>query len=245
MDGLLPVWKPPEITSYDVIRIVKREVLKKLPGKVKIGHAGTLDPFAEGVLILMLGKATRQFDTIQGWKKTYTATVRLGSSSDTLDRTGTITSSPERIDAPIQRVRDVLPRFTGEIEQAIPRFSAAKYHGKALYTYARKGVVTPEKSKKVTVYSLEITSITGSDAEPHTEAEMRIVCSSGTYIRQLSYDIFRSLGVESYLVRLIRESVGEIDKKSCLTIEQLSDADTVRRRVLPVRDASASGAASL
>lgn len=236
MDGLLPVWKPTEITSYDVIRIVKREVLKKLPEKVKIGHAGTLDPFAEGVLILMLGRGTRKFDEIQTWPKTYRAVAKLGAKSDTLDKTGNIVpihSDTVSRDA----VERALKEFVGEIEQVVPQYSAAKYQGMPRYKYARKGELIPEKSKKVQVYSIEVVGDPLFNySNNRSEMELLISCSSGTYIRQLSYDIFRSLGIESYLYSLVREAVGKITRAECLPLDQLADADMVRQRVRHAHD---------
>lgn len=229
MDGILPIWKPAEITSYDVIRTFKHEVLKKMTSKVKVGHAGTLDPFAEGVLILLLGKATRQFDEIQTWPKTYRAVAKLGAYSDTLDRTGVITPSQF---SPVTREQllHVTKQFIGEIEQVVPQYSAAKYKGRALYTYARKGIETPEKKKMITIYSIEVVRVEGA------QVELLITCSSGTYIRQLSYDIFKTLGIESYLAKLVREQVGAIGKEECLQLNQLTDVDKVTQRVMPVRD---------
>lgn len=219
MDGLLPVWKPTGVTSYDVIRRVK----KLLPRGYKIGHAGTLDPFAEGVLILMLGRsATKRFDEIQSWPKMYRAVARLGAYSDTLDRTGKIDSRKEMLDSSkiqLKHIQNLAQKFVGEIEQSVPQYSAAKYKGKALYTYARRGIETPEKKKKVTLYSIKVI-----DYKSDT-VEFVVTCSSGTYIRQLSYDIFHLLGIDSYLDTLVREQVGEIDREQSLSINQLENGD--------------------
>ena len=211
MDGILPMYKPAGITSYDVIRQVKRMLLR---GQ-KVGHAGTLDPFAEGVLLLLLGKATKRFDEIQSWRKTYLATARLGYFSDTLDVTGQINKVPNLAEYST-KVQDVANRYVGTIEQVVPSFSAAKYKGKPLYKYARGGEDVPPKSKKVTVYSIKVLEPSESNGSNHrTEVQMRVECGSGTYIRQLSYDIFHTLGIESYLTSLTRERVGEITTNDC------------------------------
>jgi len=211
MDGILPIYKPAGITSYDVIRQVKRMLLR---GQ-KVGHAGTLDPFAEGVLLLLLGKATKRFDEIQSWRKTYLATARLGYFSDTLDVTGQINKVPNLAEYST-KVQDVANRYVGTIEQVVPSFSAAKYKGKPLYKYARGGEDVPPKSKKVTVYSIKVLEPSESNGSNHrTEVQMRVECGSGTYIRQLSYDIFHTLGIESYLTSLTRERVGEITTNDC------------------------------
>ncbi len=211
MDGILPIYKPAGITSYDVIRQGKRMLLR---GQ-KVGHAGTLDPFAEGVLLLLLGKATKRFDEIQSWRKTYLATARLGYFSDTLDVTGQINKVPNLAEYST-KVQDVANRYVGTIEQVVPSFSAAKYKGKPLYKYARGGEDVPPKSKKVTVYSIKVLEPSESNGSNHrTEVQMRVECGSGTYIRQLSYDIFHTLGIESYLTSLTRERVGEITTNDC------------------------------
>ena len=211
MDGILPIYKPAGITSYDVIRQVKRMLLR---GQ-KVGHAGTLDPFAEGVLLLLLGKATKRFDEIQSWRKTYLATARLGYFSDTLDVTGQINKVPNLAEYST-KVQDVANRYVGTIEQVVPSYSAAKYKGKPLYKYARGGENVPPKSKKVTVYSIKVLEPSESNGSNHrTEVQMRVECGSGTYIRQLSYDIFHTLGIESYLTSLTRERVGEITTNDC------------------------------
>ncbi|MFH2019684.1 MAG: tRNA pseudouridine(55) synthase TruB [bacterium] len=226
MDGILPMDKPTGITSYDVIRQVKR----LLPRNVKIGHAGTLDPFAGGVLLILLGKATKQFDEIQSWKKTYRAIATLGATSDTLDSTGTIETKTTGNSHQVSRkeLNEVVKGFVGEIEQKVPAYAAAKYQGRKLYEYARKGVKIPEKKKVVMVYSIEVLDVADS------EVEMRVVCSSGTYIRQLSYDILQTLGIESYLSELEREAIGEIKLANCAQLSALTDEGMVRQRLLPV-----------
>jgi tRNA pseudouridine55 synthase len=218
MDGLLPINKPAGITSYDVIRRVKKALIRG----TKIGHAGTLDPFAEGVLVLLLGKATKRFAEIQSWKKTYLATAKLGAKSDTLDKDGKITKQARYHEdgLDLSSVQQIADRYVGEIEQEIPAYAAAKYKGRKLYEYAREGKKVPKKSKKVMIYSIEVMRV------DKDEVEMRVVCGSGTYIRQLSSDILQQLGIESYLEKLVREAVGEI------TLEQAIDVDMAVQSLL-------------
>jgi tRNA pseudouridine55 synthase len=215
MDGILPVYKPVGITSFDVIRAFKRAVHPTF----KLGHAGTLDPFADGVMLLMLGKGTKQFDVLQQQPKTYLARAILGAKSDTLDVTGSIETISENQNPKVslEQIKQTAEQFMGVIEQQIPDYSAAKINGQPRYKLARKGEVLPSKSKSVTIYSLEIVSI------ENNECVMRASCSSGTYIRQLSYDIFKKLGVESYLSTLTRESVGDYTIEKCCQIGDFSE----------------------
>lgn len=214
MDGVLPVYKPVGITSFDVIRAFKRSVKPSF----KIGHAGTLDPFADGVILLMLGKGTKQFDALQKLPKTYKATAVLGAKSDTLDVTGKIEKTLENhgFTPSIDEIKKMAEQFVGVIEQTIPDYSAAKINGQPRYKLARQGQDIVAKSKPVTIYSLEILSL------EKDICEMRVSCSSGTYIRQLSYDIFHALGIESYLEKLTRESVGSYTIEKCCQIDDFS-----------------------
>lgn len=225
MDAILPVYKPAGITSYDVIRRIK----KQLPRGVKIGHAGTLDPFAQGVLLLLIGKATKRFDEIQKWQKTYRAVAVLGAKSDTMDRDGeiirqTVISSIELGRVQVQQAAD---KFVGQIDQLIPNYSAAKVAGKPRYKYARNGEEIPRKSKRVVVYSIEVVRV------DKNKVELLVRCGSGTYIRQLSFDIIKSLGIESYLVQLTREAVGKISISECVTIDELTDERRLKQHLLP------------
>lgn len=226
MDGMLPIWKPPGITSYDVIRVFK----KKFPG-IKVGHAGTLDPFAEGILILMLGKGTKLFNEIQKWGKRYRAVARLGASSDTLDVTGLekqVTSFEIQDSRKFkEQIIEVARYFVGEVEQEVPQYSAAKHKGMPLYKYARRGKETPKKTKLITIYDIKVGKIN------ENEVELAVECSSGTYIRQLSYDIFKKLGIDSYLVKLVREQVGKIGVEACITVKELENEDKVKSRLQP------------
>lgn len=218
MDGILPIYKPSGITSYDVIRQVKQ----RLERGQKIGHAGTLDPFADGVLLLLLGKATKRFDEIQTWKKTYLATAKLGYKSDTLDSEGKISKKYDVKSKTYkaEELQKIASKYVGNIEQVVPNYSAAKYKGKPLYKYAREGTEVPQKSKKVTVYSIEVLENQESNGSNHrTMVEMRVECGSGTYIRQLSYDILKEVGVESYLTNLTRERIGEITLEDCRRLD--------------------------
>jgi len=213
MNGILPIYKPVGLTSFDVIREFKRHITRTVPDRYKIGHGGTLDPFADGVLLLLLGKATKRMNELSALKKTYKAVAVLGSESDTLDSTGTIVrqiSNPKFSNSQIEESAKV---FVGEIEQEIPNYSATKINGVPRYKLARRGEVMERKSKLVTIYDLTIEKVEGN------EVTFTTTVSSGTYIRQLSYDIFKSLGIASYLSGLTRTKIGEYTMKECGKIE--------------------------
>ena len=213
MDAILPVNKPVGITSFDVIRAFKRSAHPDF----KVGHGGTLDPFAGGVLLLLLGKATKKMNELSELPKTYRAVARLGASSDTLDKTGSITPGVWEPFTP-GVLGTAVAKFVGEIEQAIPDYSATKINGVPRYKLARAGKEMEQKSKLVTIYKLEIEKIEGEFVT------FVATVSSGTYIRQLSYDIFKSLGVESYLDQLTRTKIGDYTLENCCEIADFSDS---------------------
>lgn len=207
MDAILPVYKPVGITSFDVIREFKHAIHPDF----KIGHGGTLDPFADGVLLLLLGKATKRMNELSALPKTYRAVAKLGASSDTLDCTGTIVKC-HSVMVSQRDVEQTASKFVGDIEQEIPDYSATKINGVPRYKLARRGEAMEKKSKLVTIYKLEIEKVEG-DLVTFTAT-----VSSGTYIRQLSYDIFKTLGIESYLESLTRTEIGDFNIKKCIQV---------------------------
>lgn len=220
MDGILPIYKPVGITSFDVIREFKRaQFTGRNPVKYKVGHGGTLDPFADGVLLLLLGKATKRMNELSSLPKTYRATAILGASSDTLDRTGKIDARRQTLDSSLTMamIKQVAEKFVGEIEQVIPDYSATKINGVPRYKLARRGEVMEKKSKLVNIYSLKIEKMEDN------KVTFLTTVSSGTYIRQLSYDIFKTLGIESYLESLTRTKIGDFSLEQCTKIEDMGE----------------------
>ncbi|MFZ2199379.1 MAG: tRNA pseudouridine(55) synthase TruB [Microgenomates group bacterium] len=211
MEMILPVYKPVGMTSFDVIRAFKRHITRTVPDRYKIGHGGTLDPFADGVLLLLLGKATKRMNELSALPKTYRAVAVMGASSDTLDRTGAITPGVWEPFTP-GVLKQAAEKFVGEIEQEIPDYSATKINGVPRYKLARAGKTMDKKTKLVTIFELEIENI-ADDAVTFTAT-----VSSGTYIRQLSYDIFKTLGIESYLESLTRTRIGDFNLEKCVKI---------------------------
>lgn len=219
MDGVLAIDKPAGITSYDVIREFKH----KIKPDYKIGHGGTLDPFASGVLLLLLGKATKKMAELSNLPKSYSAWAVLGYSSDTLDKTGRVDKKlgaeiPERA-----KVEEMAQKLVGRIEQNVPDYSAAKINGVPRYKLARNGQIIPPKTKEVSIYKLEITHF--SQLNERTVVELDTTVSSGTYIRQLSYDLFKSLGCESYLDKLTRTAIGDFSLQKCIKLADLDQED--------------------
>ncbi len=219
--GLLLVDKPAGVTSHDVVAHVRRQLLRAFPDwdprrgtgrrgkgprppRFKCGHAGTLDPMATGLLLILVGKGSRLSNFLMGADKTYTATVRFGATTDTLDADGTITSTAAPPAGP-EAVRAVLPEFTGEILQVPPAVSALKHEGTPLYKLVREGRELPElKARPVTIGQLEVVAERWSDQE----MDFRVECSSGTYIRSLARDLAQAAGSEGHLTALRRTRVG-------------------------------------
>jgi tRNA pseudouridine55 synthase len=215
MDRILLIDKPAGMTSHDVV-----DRVRKVFSTRKVGHAGTLDPFATGLLIVGVGDATKRLQTYVGLDKTYEATARLGATSDTFDPEGMISELPSTVYRlpSLDDVERVLDRFRGGYDQKAPLHSAKKIGGKKLYELARKGTATEEMRPTKHV---EITELTVTDyAWP--DLTFRVRCSSGTYIRSLADDIGRELGCGAYLTALRRTAIGAYRIEDSTTLEGLA-----------------------
>lgn len=208
--------KPYRWTSFDVVAKVRWLLCRRLGVKrLKVGHAGTLDPLATGVVTVCTGRATKQIDTLQAQTKEYVAMLQLGATTPSYDLEKPIdqTYPTEHIDR--QLIEDVLPRFRGRIEQVPPAFSACKVDGDRAYKLARKGKEVQLKAKVLVIDELEILNF---DSEA-MQLELRIVCSKGTYIRALARDIGEALGSGAHLTALRRTRVGDITVAQCMQVE--------------------------
>lgn len=213
MNGFLIANKPTGVTSSDIVVFVRR----RLPRGTAIGHGGTLDPEASGVLPLCIGKATRLFDYIIDKKKTYVAEIRLGETTDTQDATGQVVESREVL-AGESELRAVLGRFVGTIEQIPPMYSAIKRDGKRLYQLARKGETIEVEPRKCRVDGIRYL---GRSAE-HTY-RIEVQCGKGVYIRTLCHDIGQALGCGAHMASLERTSAGVFTLENAFTREQIAE----------------------
>lgn len=212
-NGFLLINKPATWTSHDVVGYMRRVTHIK-----RIGHAGTLDPFATGLLIVAIGREnTKRLDEFKGLEKTYIATLRLGATSDTFDKTGIINeTSSLTMSVNQESLRSVLNSFVGAQEQLPPMYSAKKVDGKKLYKLARKGIEVERKPNHVTIHSIELLDYT------FPEIKIHVRCSTGTYIRTLVHDIGQKLGVGAYCQELERVSIGEYSLKNATPIKDFS-----------------------
>jgi tRNA pseudouridine55 synthase len=227
LNGVLPVDKPEGPTSHDVVARARRAL-----GERRAGHTGTLDPFASGLLLLCVGPSTRLAEYLTALPKRYRATLRLGLSTDTDDRTGApISRSEAWTSLPEAAVRAALEDQRGERLQLPPRYSAKKVGGERLYAAARRGEEVEREPARVVIHSLEVLEI----ALP--EVEFEVECSSGTYIRAIARDAGEALGVGAHLTRLRRTRIGGIDVDGALGLERLGEPDAVRAVLLPPRRA--------
>jgi tRNA pseudouridine55 synthase len=202
MNGIILIDKPTNMTSFGVVARVRRQLSEIAGKKVKVGHTGTLDPFATGLMIIVVGEACKRAGEFSKLDKTYEATIRLGVKSTTGDPEGELTEESTRV--PTQdEVVAALAKFTGEITQVPPSFSAIKVNGQRAYKLARRGEQVNIPSRKITIYFLELLSYT------YPEIKIRTHVSSGTYIRTLAEDIGVALGVGAYCSKLRRTVVGE------------------------------------
>jgi tRNA pseudouridine55 synthase len=229
VSGLLVVDKPAGCTSHDVVNRLRR-----VYGTSKVGHAGTLDPAATGVLILGIGKATRLLAFLQGTAKQYRAVARFGVTTSTQDAEGEVLSEVA-CDLDLERIREAAQRFTGEIRQLPPMVSAVKVGGEALYKAARRGEEVARELRTVRIYALEVESF-----DPGTQsAALYVKCSSGTYIRTLAADLGEALGCGAHLTALRRLSVGSFQESEAISLEALErlDRQEAEARVLPMHEA--------
>lgn len=214
---ILYVDKPLEWTSFDVVKRLRGVLLHRLHRKkFKVGHAGTLDPLATGVMVVVTGRATKLIESLQAGVKEYVATVQIGSTTPSFDLETEIDATYPTGHVTEELIRETLPKFTGRIEQIPPAFSACKVDGKRAYKMARKGHEVELKPKILVIDEIEMLDF---DAEKMV-VTLRIVCSKGTYIRAIARDLGEALGSGAHLIGLRRTRVGEATIDSCLSVEQ-------------------------
>jgi tRNA pseudouridine55 synthase len=222
MDGVLIIDKPAGMTSHDVVARTRHILHER-----RVGHTGTLDPFATGVLVLLLGRATRLAQFVSGLDKEYDAIIRLGYSTDTGDRTGTpIPGPPSKPDNFTEEaIERALQSLRGDIDQVPPMYSAKKVDGKRLYELARRGESVERKPVRVCIYEFEATTPTDQLIKDNLDGTFdfhaRVSCSSGTYVRTLAEDFGKRLYVGAHLAELRRTRVGDFEITQAITLEQL------------------------
>lgn len=217
-NGILLINKPQGITSHDVVDCVRRKLRIK-----KVGHAGTLDPMATGLLILLLGKFTKRANLFMGYDKEYDGELLLGESTDTRDREGAIISKkdPEPYRSLLEDPENVIRKFKGAIKQVPPMYSAKKFKGKKLYELARKGITVPREPVTVCIKELRVSAI----SFPRISFYVR--CSKGTYVRQLAHDIGEEIGCGAHLVKLERVGIGPYKISGALLLESLEEDERI------------------
>jgi tRNA pseudouridine55 synthase len=227
MNGIILLDKPAGMTSHDVV-----DAVRKFAVGVKVGHAGTLDPHATGLLIILLGKATKVSRFLMGLDKEYVFIVQLGLDTDTLDRWGKTVSMVDAVERDEQEIVDVAARLTGRYEQVAPAVSALKHRGQPLYRLARRGEEVPEKVRPVEVKRFDVLDVT------HPFVTARVVCSSGTYVRSLARDMGRLLGTVASVFCLRRTRIGTFGLDEAVGLDALTEeGGDPGGFVLPVSDA--------
>lgn len=222
--GILPINKPQGWTSFDVVNKIKH----MLPKKTKVGHLGTLDPMATGVLLVTIGKATKLFDIMQQKTKRYVATFKFGVETDSLDATGEIMKTDSKI-VTLEQINAVLPKFVGKIEQIPPKFSAKSIGGKRAYDLARENVDFKLKPNKITVVSYRTISFNNNIWE------VEILCGSGTYIRALGRDIANEIGTIATMTSLVRTEIDNFNLNQCVEISTLN-AENLTENTIKIKD---------
>lgn len=226
-DGVLVINKEGGWTSHDVVAKVRR-----LLGGAKVGHAGTLDPSATGVLPILVGRATRIAEFLIEWDKEYRAVLRLGETTDTEDATGRVLTRTDASRISRQAIDEVVARFRGPQRQLPPMYSAIKVSGQPLYKAARAGKTVAREERTIVVHALDVLDTDGPNVTLH------IVCSKGTYVRTLCADIGRALGVGGHLLALERRRVGPLSLTQAITVQQVAELvqrGTLHERLLPIR----------
>jgi tRNA pseudouridine55 synthase len=231
MDGIINVLKPPGMTSNDVVVDIRRLLKIK-----RVGHTGTLDPGAAGVLPVCLGRATRLFDQLVDKNKTYIAEITFGISTDTQDSYGRVVASCE-CDVNQTQILEVLGGFIGEQMQRVPGYSAVKVNGRKMYELARQAKDMPEKSRRITIFDIVLIEQTAKN-----KFLLRIDCSKGTYVRTLCADIGARLGVCAHMSFLLRTAAGEYTLESSCSIKEIErfiESGTLEAHITPIDQAIA------
>ncbi|HEY6284062.1 MAG TPA: tRNA pseudouridine(55) synthase TruB [Ktedonobacteraceae bacterium] len=213
MDGIFNINKPTGMTSHDVVAIIRKHLKLK-----RVGHAGTLDPLASGVLPICLGQATRVAEYLSESGKAYQADIKFGIATDTYDAEGIITSTASTADLTLNMIEETLEQFRGPQMQYPPRYSAIKIHGQPAYKRARAGEAVVLETRPIVIYSLEIR------AWIPPRLTLAIECSKGTYIRSLAHDLGMQLGCFAYLEALVRTRSGPFTLSDSITLELLAEA---------------------
>ncbi|MFC1954421.1 tRNA pseudouridine(55) synthase TruB [Chloroflexota bacterium] len=213
MDGIFNINKPSGPTSFDIVAKIR-----KLSGERRVGHAGTLDPLAEGVLPICVGQGTRVIEFMVDTTKSYRAEIELGVATDTYDATGKVTQTGDPSGIKRDQLDSILSSFCGPILQKPPIFSALKYQGKPLYELARAGIMIEPESRPVIIYSLEI-----KDWQPPV-VTIEVACGKGTYIRSLAHDLGQMLGCGANLAKLVRLKCGIFNLEEAVSPTQFEEA---------------------
>jgi tRNA pseudouridine55 synthase len=234
VDGVLICDKPARMTSHDVVARVRR-----LAGQRRVGHGGTLDPPATGVLVLALGRATRLLPFLPTEPKRYRATITFGAGTDTLDAAGTVTATADATGVDEAGLRAALARFVGPQQQVPPMVSAIKVAGERLYAKARRGEQVERAPRPIVIHALELLELVGGE---RPLATVEVVCSGGTYVRSLAADLGRALGTLAHLAGLRRTAVGRFTEADAHPLEDLAEPGRLAAAVLDPAAAMASTA---
>ncbi len=218
IEGLIiPVFKPINWTSFDVVKKIRSDFKKLFDlKKIKVGHAGTLDPLATGLLLICTGKKTKEIEKLQNLDKTYYATFCIGKTTPSFDRETEFDKNYPTDHINNKLINESMSSFIGEIRQQPPIYSALKVKGKRLYDMARKGENIKINYRKIKIYDFNLISNT------FPELDFKIVCSKGTYIRSLAYDFGKKLNSGAYLKYLERFSIGDYNIKNSITVDQIN-----------------------
>ena len=223
LDGLLLVDKPSGPTSHDVVAQIRRRF--RIP---KVGHGGTLDPMATGLLVILLGKGTKISDRVMGHDKTYEATLRLGIETDSQDADGQVVAEKDAAAITAEQVAAQMKARLGDQMQMPPMVSAIKIKGVPLYKLARKGETVERPPKLIHVYRFELLDFAPPDVRFVVE------CTKGTYVRTLAHDVGQSLGVGAHLVQLRRTKIGQLDVARAFALDDLLAAPTLDGKIIPL-----------
>lgn len=229
MNGILIINKNKNCTSHDIVYKVKKMVNQK------VGHTGTLDPMATGVLPLLIGKGTLCSKYLMNHDKIYKATLKLGVETDTLDSEGKVINEQEVSEDILdeEKIKEVLKSFLGEQEQIPPMYSAIKVNGKKLYEYARKGETVELEPRKIQIYDIKLIHINKEEKEISFE----VSCSKGTYIRTLCTDIAKRLGTISHMIELNRIQVGKFNIKDAITLDKIeNDPKEIEKHLITIEE---------